>query len=160
MRMLDNFLKKVNNGNIAFTVAADAVVRIKRRVARGVGLKGRFDPYSTHPYYRDKKERPIGKGGRGRSRRKGKEMSTRFYEGGYAQFAAATKGTKTVNLSATGGMLRSLQAMSAGKNKATLSFLSPGESLKALYVHRRRPFFGFTPGEKRAINRQVKELLT
>lgn len=116
---------------------------IQRTLAgKDVKLK-KFAPYSTKPIYLPINHRPKPKGGV-RRKRKGKLAKSVFYEGGYAEFAKATKGSVKVNLNASGRMLGAFQVQKVRKRSATLGFNRREEARKASALSKKRPFVGIS----------------
>lgn len=147
--------------NILAKIASQVRNMIVERTLRGVsaGLV-KFKPYSTKPLYIPKDHRPSPKGGR-RQSLSGKPMKTVFYEGGYQQFAASTKGSATPNLFATGDMFRAFQAASRGNAlQATIEFTRRFPALKAAANNVKRKFVGIHKGrELPLINRMFARML-
>lgn len=151
--------KNIAEGQIPFMLAGDLKILILNRLKKGMGVFEKFEPYGTEPYYRDKSQRPIGKGGR-RKTRTGKTMATIYYEGGYKQFAAATKGSSTVNLIASGAMIRDMQAAVVNSNTARIVFNQQREALKALQLTRiKGAFMGANPLEQEKLSSNVVKIV-
>lgn len=128
----------LNAENLVGKVAADARNIIQQRTLKGKDVEHHnFKPYSTKPIYIDKTHRPRPKGGE--PTRGGK---SRFYEGGYRQFAAATKGSARPNLFASGAMFRAFQVMPRGRRRAELGFTQRRQAVKALENQETRTFIG------------------
>lgn len=149
---------RIIEGRIPFLLAGDLRAMIEQRIKKGQGLRGGFADYSTTPYYRSAKELPKGKGGR-RVSKTGKKMKSIFYEGGYKQFAALTKGSSTPDLIASGEMLRAFQPQVVDKNTARLMFTRQSQALKAAYANARRPFIGATRRMRARLNRRFDGIL-
>ncbi len=159
LKKFDQLRVKVQEGQIPFLLAGDLKNMIQKRSKEGQGLDGAFDSYSTTPYYRDAKERPVGKGGR-RTSKSGRPMQTIFYEGGYKQFAELTKGTGSqVTLHASGAMFRNFQPTLVSKDVAKIMFNSSREMFKAIYVNRQRPFIGARQAERVRLQNRFADLL-
>ena len=165
---LVRFQQLLNKSGIAFKLAGDARALIESRTFKGMDVNyADFPEYSTKPYYRPKKERPIGKGGRRKSKINGQALKTIAYDQGYKQFAASTKGHTIPNLFASGEMFRALQTKSlAGGQKARLHFTRTWPARKAIINNARRTFMGINEQfelsflEKNAqkiVNRLIKE---
>jgi len=147
--------------NILSKIASDVRNMIVERTLRGVSADlVKFKPYSSKPLYMAKDHRPSPKGGRRRSL-SGKPMKTVFYEGGYREFAASTKGNATPNLFATGDMFRAFQASGKGDAlKATIEFTRRFPALKAAANNVKRKFVGVHKGrELPLINRMFARML-
>ena len=147
---LNKFQQLLNNSGIAFKIAGDARALIESRTFKGMDVDYvDFPGYSTKPYYRSRKERPIGKGGRRKSKIGNLPLKTIAYDGGYKEFAASTKGHTTPNLFASGDMFRSLQPKSfESGRKARLRFTRTWPMFKAMVNNARRRFL--------AINEEIE----
>lgn len=111
---------------------------IVNRTLSGKDVDGNdFKDYSTKPIYIPKDHRPKPKGGR-----KTKGGESVFYEGGYAEFASATKGFNDPNLYGAGDMMRAFQVKSISDKKATVHFTKTQEALKAIANNATRQFVG------------------
>ena len=148
-------IKKVFNKTalkkIIYGAAADLRNVIHERSMKGRGIRGGFREYSIKPYYRSRDIRPAAKGGRRKSIKNGAPMKTVFYEGGYKQFAALTKGGTLPNLSASGAMFRDMQASAISGLSALVGFSKETEGNKAFANNEIRPFFGATKKEKKEL---------
>lgn len=151
----EKFVKSIITEKVPFQLASDLRNMIVQRSKKGVGLKGGFKPYSTHPYYRSKRGiRPVAKGGR-----PSKTGKTVYYEGGYRAFAAATKGTTTPNLFASGAMFKSMQARPLTKYQAQIIFTNDIQARKAIQNNETREFFGATEQEKKVLTNSFNLLI-
>lgn len=142
----EKFGRSIMTEKVMFQLASDLRNMIVKRSLRSQGLKGGFKQYSTHPYYRTKRLRPVGKGGR--PSKSGKSI---FYEGGYRAFATATKGSAQPNLYASGAMFKSMQAQPLSKNEAQIIFTNEAQAKKAIINNKSREFFGATNEEKKTL---------
>lgn len=141
----DKLGKILQRENLVGKIAADARNIIQQRTLKGKDVNlNNFKPYSTRPIYIDLDHRPKPKGG---APTKGKK--SRFYEGGYRQFAAATKGSARPNLFASGAMFRAFQAMPKGRRRSEIGFTTRRQAIKAVENQETRPFVG--------INRNIEE---
>jgi len=142
-------------------LASNARNIIYQRTGRGIDVRFQsFPAYSTTPYYRPKKERPIGKGGRRKSKITGKQMATIFYEGGYKEFASATKGNSNVTLMATNEMFRSFQAKLVTSDMAIVGFNRALQVKKALTLTARKgKFVGLHKKEKEILESRASRIL-
>ena len=155
---MNKVAESLENKQVIFKAAVEARNMIYlRTVQKHIGLEGPFEKYSTTPYYRPKKMRPVGKGGRRKHIKTGRPLKSVFYQGGYRQFAALTKGSSRVNLSATNMMFNSMQAIMMGPLESAVAFTRRSEAQKAWIVNQRRPFFGLTPEEAQRIERQIAQ---
>jgi hypothetical protein len=128
----------LNAENLVGKVAADARNIIQQRTLRGKDVEhNSFKPYSRKSIYIEKTHRPKPKGGEPT-----KGGKARFYEGGYRQFAAATKGSARPNLFASGAMFRAFQAMPKGRRRAEIGFTQRRQAIKAAENQETRPFIG------------------
>lgn len=147
--LLQSFKKlqgKIKEGKIPLLLASDLKVMIIERLKKGLGTFTAFEAYSTTPYYRDKTMRPVGKGGRRKSKKGGRDMATIFYEGGYADFVNATKSSNRVTLMASGAMIRDMQAMVVNSSTARLVFNQQKQMQKALQLSNiKGTFMGANP---------------
>jgi len=159
IKKLGKLKQHIDHGKIPFLLAGDLRAMIESRSKKGQGLRGGWPEYSTAQYYRSKKTRPIGRGGRRVSKKNGRALKTIAYDGGYKQFAKLTKGSSRPNLSANNDMFRAFQAMNINKEKAMLHFVKQKEAFKALVNNRRRPFVGATKRERAKLNRTFAGLL-
>lgn len=122
-------------------VAADARNLVVQRTLHGFDQEyAEFAEYSEEPIYMSKKRRPVPKGGRRRSKKGDRALKTVFYERGYREFAAATKGSDRPNLFASGAMLRSFQAQQRSATRAQVGFTQRLQALKALGNQAKRKF--------------------
>lgn len=157
LKQLEGALRR---SNAIFKAAADARNMIQQRNLSGRDMNGRpFKPYSTLPIYIDINSRPKPKGGRRRHEKTGKPMKRVFYEGGYAQFAAQTKGSVRPNLFASGDMMRAFQAQKISSKKAQVGFTRRHPAEKAIANSGKRPFVGLTARETDKINRIVGKII-
>lgn len=139
LNKLINFLRKER---IVEKVATNALALIKSRTLAGVDVNYQtFVPYSTKPIYMPQNHRPRPQGGR-RETKTGKKMKTVYYQGGYAEFAAATKKASHPNLFASGMMFKALRVKGLGTFRAKVHFVRKHEAIKAAFNQRKRTFMG------------------
>ncbi len=151
VKKIKNVFSAAKLKKLIYETAADLRNMIHERSMEGRGLKGGFKSYSTKPYYRPRDIRPAAKGGRRKHIKTGQPLKTVFYEGGYRQFAALTKGNTVPNLSASGAMFRDMQAQAAERLSALVGFDKEAESFKAFINNEIRPFFGATKKEEKEL---------
>lgn len=152
-------------GDVLRSVGVRAISMIRDRTLAGLDAGGTtFRAYSTEPFARplhgitQRARRALGDRLHVFTTKKGKLWAV--IEGGYAAFKAAAypDDAGTVNLTATGAMLRALAIVAVDENTATvtLGFTRTDEALKALYHEelgagpRRaiRHFLGLTDAEQ------------
>jgi len=159
---LGKFRKILAEEHLAAKLASDARVLIQKRTKEGKKVTGGVFPrYSTDPYYRSKKTRPIGKGGRRVHKKTGQSLQTIAYDGGYADFAAATKKSgSTVTLHASGKMFQAFQAHELRPTKAIISFTRAKEAAKAkLLTGQKGKFIGINVREQAILNKTGSQLV-
>lgn len=150
------FRKILIDEHLVAKLANDARTIIEKRTLEGKKVTGGvFKHYSRKRYYRDKKECPIGKGGRRKNLVTGKPLQTIAYDDGYEQFAASTKRTgNTVTLHASGKMFQAFQAHELRPTKAIVSFNRSREAVKAKILTKQKgKFIGINPGEQAQLNK-------
>lgn len=154
-----------------------AIAMIRERTLQGQGVDAPFRGYSTTPF-----ARPLGgitqraRAALGdqlkvfTSKKSGKLWA--IIEGGYEAYkrAAYPADGSTVNLSATGAMLRALTVVSVDEASATvtLGFTRTEEALKALYHDQIgvgkgrvvRHFLGLTAAEREDLARLASQTIT
>lgn len=159
---LGKFRKTLADEHIAGKLASDARVIIQRRTKKGLkATGGAFTKYSTEQYYRDPKERPIGKGGRRKHKITDQPLKTIAYDGGYEEFAAATKKSgSTVTLHASGKMFQAFQAHELRPTKAIVAFTRAKEAAKAIILTKQKgKFVGINTGEQAILNKTGSKLV-
>ena len=105
---------------------------IKQGLKDGKGIEGKLKPYSkSYLKFRAAKKR----------RRKGRLLGL------------GKQDPATVNLNATGQMLRSMQVKSDGNKKAVIFFDNAQASRKAFLVGKARPFLGFNSSERERLGK-------
>jgi hypothetical protein len=151
----EKFAKSLQKGKIPFLLASDLRNMIEKRSLQGKGLKKKFEAYSSTPYWRSRKLRPVGKGGR-----PSKTARSIFYKGGYRDFAAATKGHTRPNLFASGQMFRAMQAMPVNDNEAKIIFTRDAEAKKAIINNQTREFWGANKKEQQILTNSFTAIVS
>jgi len=151
---ISKFAKTLNDGKIPFVLASDLRNMIEKRSLSETSLKNKFRAYSTTPYWRTKKLRPVGKGGR-----PSKTGRSIFYKGGYRDFAAATKGGTTPNLFASGQMFRAMQAQPVNNAEAKIIFIRDAEAKKAIINNQTREFWGAKKEEQKKLRDNFAQMV-
>lgn len=143
LRGVNNLLKRVSvkaaDEKRALKIAAIGHVReIKTRTAKGVGVKGRFKPYSQ--FWAGVRSNPT------------PAQKKKYRSGGGHR-------TDIVNLNFTGNMLHNLNVVDVTSNKAIIGFSSASERDKAEANQKTRPFMGITSDEQELIVKRFKKAL-
>ena len=106
------------------------------RTEKGEGINGPFAPYSAR-YAKAKRE--------GWPKAKGRS-------------AFSGDPTGVVNLNVTGEMTGSMVAKK-GRGYAEIKFSKPSAAKKAFFNNKKRPFFGFSRGERTRLVNHIKKVL-